>query len=275
MGFYDNLIDLEKFDHGSTKSHKLDLYTVEHVVKDALFTRQEDESLFEYYLHFALEVLRELTFDVAHQVKTVKLTMTPWKSIHFPDDYIDWVRVGIQDGNIIKTFVNYPPDVARYHDLDDDGNKIENKKTDTPDPQVVAYPFVSYYNDKGEFEGHLFGNRVHQLHRGMFSVLPETREIQFKVENVDQDQKIYLEYISDGFDPNEKTLINPYLFRLVKLYVIWQVKENNDRYGLSEKERAKRQYEDELDKGMWRMNDLSLDGVYEAVMRGYGRYVKS
>lgn len=257
------------------KLNNSEFYTLSAAAYSALEDIQEDESQFNRFLHFAIEGYRSYNFDMAMSVEADEFEMKPWKQIPFPCDAVDIVKVGFRCGNIIKTFTldRNTPKVFDKEGCD----PVENKDCPSIFKALVSedhIPFFGFYDPSGMLSPKYYGVALNYNHLGYFDIDFKRRVINFK-ETVKGQKKVYLEWISDGINYDGKTIIHPYAFKMIKLYIHWQRKENDDRYSLAEKRRAQELYNIEADEVLLRQMNLSLDDVKEALRSGWRQTVKN
>src|SRR5258706_50471 len=136
------------------KGNRQTYQTVEQIVDGVCLDLGEGMQRKEQYLHWALKEMERWKMDGAKEVKTVKLQLTAWKSIELPSDCIDWIKVGVQDGDVIKAFVN-KNDIAVIQDTDGDNIPIVNEDPQSlpiVDPTLLPIPFYNFLypgNDPG------------------------------------------------------------------------------------------------------------------------------
>lgn len=247
-------------------------YTVGQAALAALMDKGEDDSRFEQFLHWALEGARDFHIDQAREIKTVVKPMTAHKSITKPDDYVDWLKIGIKCGSTIKTFT-HDTTINFNHDCED-GVKKENNECyddlwslDTVETQYLFHNFYSGGHSDGVDEP-IYGLAYKHNGLGYFRDHIEAGEFQFRAV-VPKNSEIILEYISDGWDPSKKTVINPLAFKLIKLYVHWQEREYNSRASYWEVERAEDNYWDEFNRVNWRTFPMTVEDFQEVMREAY------
>lgn len=251
--------------------------TIDNVVKGVCADLGEGLERYAQYLHWALKAHKNWHLDQAKEIKTAEITLTPYKAIALPDDFVDWTKVGIRCGNTILTFTqdNYMP-----FPRDTDGDIIPNvdedcASFDAQDPGELDLTrggqFSNYYynlNEKGQDTGHLFGLTAKDNWQGYFRLNKEREEIQFrsKITNL---TTIYLEYISNGYDPCGESLVHPYAAHLISLWVHWQRKKHNKLSARWEVQDARQDYIDEFNDVQYRIFDLDVEEILEAWRDGY------
>lgn len=266
-----------KLDDKVVKDH-WKFYTLSAAAYSALEDIQEDESRFSQFLHWAMEGYRDFHVDQSHQLEVCEIPMQPWGQIDFPNNMIDWNKVGFKDGNLIKVLTqentgNVPKTFNKV-------NGVPQPNPVPPDIEVIPVtqdliPFFGY----GNFFGNPAADRIYGWgltynYLGYFDVDWKNRVFNFK-NTVPIYTTIYLEYISDGICYTGQTIIHPYAFKLIKLYIHWMRKEHDDKYGLGEKERAQRLYNMELEKVEERFLNLSIDTIREILRSGYTLSIKN
>jgi hypothetical protein len=223
---------------------------------------------FNQFLKFAIDGARMFQFDFLHEVKSVEIEMEPWKQICFPGDMVDWHKIGFRYGDGVLVFVN-DPTVPKIYD------------GDPCDPQPHPAPVTdgttveeAVLNDS-YFQGdHYYGAEAGVNYAGYFDIDERKRVFNFK-RTVASQTKIYLEYITDGINYSGQTVIHPYAFRALQLYIHWQRKEYDDRFGLGDRERAQRIFEREFDDAMVRNLNMSIEDVHDALLKGFKQTVKN
>jgi hypothetical protein len=232
----------------------------------------EDDARVEQYLHYARDGYREFHFDHSYGVKAVEIDMKAWKQIDFPCDMVDWTKVAFkvgdrlmaitQDANIPKTFdkVNCVP--------------LANMSIDNPSFNAGALVPLYLYDGVGAVTQKYFASLAQYNYLGYFDVDWKNRVINFK-ETTDGFTKVYLEYIDDGLNYSGATVIHPYAYNAIKLYIKWQRKENDDRYSDGSAERAERKWNMALHKYDMRMLHITIEDIREAIRYGFKLVVKN
>jgi hypothetical protein len=246
--------------------------TVKEAAYHALADLGETEARAEQFIHWALNGAKTFHIDQAKEVRTEILDLTAHKSIILPDSYVDWVKVGIKCGDTVKTFT-HDTSIATHFDCVA-GVKQEN---------LPCYDEVDLFELDTSSDTHLFHNILatdfgvdipvfglayKSNGLGYFTVHREVGEIQFRA-IMPKNSKIYLEYISDGWDPNKETVINPLAFDLVVKYVHWQNKLFNVNAPRSHVAEMERLYWDEFDRVQYRLFDMTVEDVQEVFRQSF------
>lgn len=229
--------------------------------------REGNENI-EYYLHLAIEGYREFQFDQSCEVKAVEIEMKAWKQIDLPCNAVDWVRVAFKCGDSLKILTQ---DTYIPKTFDKVGCTPQENK---PCPSIAEVPYIgemvpfNVYGGYGWDVAKYYGMPLDYNYLGYFDVDWTNRVINFK-QTVTGFEKVYLEYISDGLEASGLTVINPYAWTLLKDWVKWQRKENNDRVSAGDKARAKELYNQSVMNFMTRITHMDVDDIKEALRSGY------
>lgn len=252
--------------------------TLDSIVNSVIADLGEDSTHnYDKYLHWGIEGLQDFHMDSAQEVKTVKLAMNDYNAIDWPSDYVDWVKVGIQVGDKVRTFgVN--SDIPLSLDVDDCGNPTllaEGDCNALPDNSdgFGGYWFNNYINDHGEIIGGFFGIGGASGGIGHYTVNKERKQIQF--DSSVTRTTAYLEYIGTGFDPCETTVVNQYAKKLIKNYIHWQ--RATFKFGAvsGEAQAWERRFDNEYRLVRGRLNDLTPQGIIELTRRNYKLSIKN
>lgn len=250
------------------------IVTLDSIVRSAIMDIGDTMSRYEQFKHWGIEGFRDFHFDMAREIKTVTLTLTAWKAVTIPTDMVDWVMIGVIVDNKIRVFTHDDRISLYKPDLDEDG--ITDAIVTTASPTVqesVPYWFWNNRTSNGEDAGQLYGLTVKDNGVGYYKMNTERREIQFSPA-VDGSTPIYLEYITDGFNPTEATVVNIYAAKLIKLYIHWQRHEFAKSSNMAQKARAKDMYDKEYFRVKDRIQTITVEDVLECARDGY-RLVQS
>lgn len=199
------------------KGHKNTYRPLLEIVNDALTDCQESQHQQLRFLRWAMKYAEEQHTDFNLDIRTVNVNLTPWKAITLPDDCVDWIAFGIQNGNDVMTFVNDRKIATVFNEIDGVKKPNTNPSYALPEFNTLptmsdfAFPFLNY-NNLGEDRGKIFGLRVKDNGLGYFTENrnKESNEIQFKFSCPSTIGPIYLMFLSNLWDPKEETLIHPF-----------------------------------------------------------------
>lgn len=234
---------------------------------------------FDRYLNFALRGLQEWHFDSAQEIKTVKLQMNSYNAVDFPDDYVDWCKLGIQVGDRVKTFGANDESISLNHDdTDDCGNPALNAVASCNElpgncESMGGYYFHNYINSHGEHLGKLFGVGGGKNCLGSWKINRERRQFQFNSEVARTN--VYLEYISNGFNPCGESVINQYARNMLRTYIHWQRAIFKFGAASGEAQEWKIQFEANQRLARARVFDISIQEIIDISRKHYSPSVKN
>lgn len=168
------------------------------------------DKYFNKLLSWALFSLVDLKMDAANDVITVKLPISEVNTVTLPENYVDWVKIGIPWGQYVKTM-----------SVNDDLSTQDRTLGDPEFSKDVTPGWLPNGTDLTNYGGYYFSNYGG---RSLFSIgggLPQ--QGQFKVVGRPGNnyellldagipaEEIYIEYIGLGINPCGETVISPYL----------------------------------------------------------------
>lgn len=255
----------------------LKFYTASAAVYSVLEDLQYGPERFNQFLKWAFDAIREMNFDIHHEVHVGEFEMKPWKQLEFPCDMVGWSKVGFRCRDVVKVFTE-DRSIPKIYDKDENCTPQAHDMGSCPDLAEAGCSdtTLNFFTDEifRTGGGHYYGSACNYNYRGYFDVDWRNRVFNFK-KTVSQASTIYIEYITDGLNPTGKTVIHPYAFRAVQDFIHWKRKEYDDRFNEAERERAKRVYEDETEKVLMRNFTLSIQDIQEALRSGYRQTIKN
>lgn len=247
------------------------LYSLDTIVRSALLRKGYPIHFYMQFLKFGADVLRELSFDTLQNIRAVKIALNEYNAIPLPCDYVDWVKVGVANGQSVRPLANRNG-YNRLNNFDTDGNKAlyATPVTIANNPLPIWEETI---NINGEAVGRQYGFKGGN-NPNSFKILRERNggEIQF---DVSASGDIILEYISDGLESDAATEIHPYAQATIEAYIYWQMKEHNRSYNLNERQLAKEQYDKEHRLLRARLNAFSTTDLRRVLQQGYGGALKN
>lgn len=197
-------------------------YKLASIVDNFMIENDLPDGWFAKSLVFAIRGLRELSLDTWNDVKTVLLDVSDQKTVLLPDDFVDWSYVGIQIGQYrVAIGVN------------DELNTL-NRRPDSP--SVAGLPtqhmpngidFDAYNYNFNNYAGGGFWCRG-LVTKGFFKVFDNGQCKQLLIDYDYPIKKVYVNYITDGFNPCEETIIHPYLYDYLVKYMEHKYEEKNN-----------------------------------------------
>lgn len=244
--------------------------TIDLIVRGMLMDLGESESRYEQFRHWILEGYKDFRFDMAQEIKTVKLSLTAWKACQLPIDYVDWVKIGvINSAGAITLFTH--DDRINIHHEDEDGYPEDVTSTETlplPSIPAVSTQELPLWGMDGGGTGQLYGLVAKSNGVGYYKFNPQRREIQF-APSIKSDTEVYLEYISDGIEPCTKTVVNTMAAKLLKLYGHWQRVKYAKSSNMAQIQMMKKDYEVEYNKVQDRLCKITVEDVLDCARDGY------
>lgn len=235
--------------------------SIDNVIREYL-AGQGYNTLHEYMisLMFALEGLRKWNKSSGKMIKTVMIPMDNKRFVRYPKDYLGYCKIGLPIGDRIVTFTK-DNSISLHHDTTTKGSFI-NQLYGASLNFTYVYDFINFRTTNGQL-GALIG--YGWGHNGVGFYKEGANGFQFSSEV--KKCSIYMEYISDGFDPDSQTLVNAYAAELIRDYM-WYCKARFE-LGDSHRETKSRyqKYLDEYDDIRAFLSDVSYEGILHATSR--------
>lgn len=175
--------------------------TVDEIIR-SLLSQEGKNTPHDYvrYLDIANRGMKELTFDILGATKVALLQVSSTMRIDLPDDYVDYVYVGvIGSDNLAHTL--------------------------GADTKIPASGGVAGDAEEGLLSGTLgsqFGMGGGQNSNGYYKPQIDFDNWQMIVSSMSVGEYVYLEYISDGRASNGSTVIHPYAEEALRSYIFWK-----------------------------------------------------
>ena len=227
-----------------------------------------------YYIQFivyAREALRELTFDDLQVFNEKLIPINDTNSFEIPNDYVDYVTVGIPLGQGIRPLVE-DKKMTSLNNFDSKFNIVPYvNNTDEDVAAIIPYNglslgnwYTTHMNNYGESIGRFFGGSRSYI--DTFKVCVERNEIQLN-ESLQGFDYAYLRYLSNGADSGASTTIDPYFEQTISTYIMWQHKEQNRTYSIGERQVAKAEYINQRQIARARKSGLTLEVLKRIINR--------
>lgn len=244
--------------------------SLDECIKNALMDIGETMHRYEQFKKWGLDTYKSFNFDLDAVVKTVQLSLTPWKAVTLPDDYVDFVRIGVEFDKQIRLFTN-DPRISLYlpDNTPPDGDPAPRVGSNSlPDPSDISRFFFYNYDGRGMDTGKLFGLSVKTNGIGEYKINKERGEIQFNL-SLTSTTPIYLEYISTGINPTEKICVNIYAGKLIELGIHRWRHYFSRSSNMAEKQLAEKIYWQEFYAVQNRLFPLRAEDVMEVQRDAY------
>jgi hypothetical protein len=247
------------------------------IVKSALLNKRLTLHYYIEALKHSSDCVREMAFDDMKIVNSQSLTVQPWGAITLPCDYIEWIRVGIPNGQYLKP-LNVSTGMNRMYNYGPGGIpelwpvEVQNNF----DSVIFGIPYLSWYvnsyNSRGENTGGLYGYRSDGAPM-TFEVMKERNEIQLN-QNLNI-TSVVLDYLSEGRTITNATRIDSYAEKSIETYIDYGMALNNQRLSMGEKEMFYAKHVRQREIYRARNNDLDTAGIINIFRKNYTATVKS
>ncbi len=253
--------------------------TIDTIAREVAFEKGESLERLELYIHYGKEAYRDFKFDMAKEIKTVRLEMTPWKSLKLPDDCLDLVKVGVVVRGQILTFTHdqYLPMDRQKCDKSIDtvlpsGRQGSFLPITGPTAFFASGSYVyysNYYNEYGEFKGRLYGLAGNDNGLGYYRWDREKKEVHLNVNSSLETAQFIVEYIGNCDNPTEATVVNPLAKKMIKFYIDWRLAERDPNVPGNRAARLEDVYWNEFRRVVSRMSDVDIGDIIEASRQYY------
>lgn len=246
------------------------LITLDSIVRGALADEGRD-TLHKYiqYLKWGIEFVEEFHLTKGVSPKTVKLNVDTKKSVKLPVDCVKVTKVGIMRGDRLVPYVvdntigfrqtNPPAANSKYIDVVGG------------DRELFVYSFLNYYTSTGTISS-LEGYGSKHNGAGYFRIDETTRTIQ--LESDVTASAIYVEFISNGFNPCTKTLVPGYARLEITNGIHWYTKRFKLGDSSSETQWAKKEYQQAVQERVNLQSDFTYEGLVDAMIRSVSSTIK-
>ena len=164
------------------------------------------DKYFNKFLSWALFGIVDLKMDAANDVITVKLPVSDVNTVTLPENYVDWVKIGVQDGQYVRTYCVNKELSTQDRTLGEPEFSRSAPPGWLPSGVDFGYEFSNYGGSAISAVGYGMPNT------GQFKVVARpgnNYEILLDAGMAGQD--LYVEYIGLGIDPCGETVLNPQL----------------------------------------------------------------
>ena len=237
--------------------------SLEYVVSLALMDIGDD-SLRDYkkFLQYGILGLTDLNLFVSQSVKVAYLTISETKTAELPDDYIEYTKIGYNNGGVISTF-SLNNDLMMPHGTDDCGDPVNDNLGSCGEGRSL---FAPHYRN-GLYIGSLYGGTGGLRSDGYFRIDDEKRQIVFNSEaNVDE---VILEYKSSGISGDGTTIVRRQFVQALRAYIHWQRIQYNDKESGSRKRELRDAYYLEFDIVKGLENSFTIEEYLDMVRGTY------
>lgn len=240
--------------------------TIERIVAYVLDELNKEGEWSEYAEKVATKVIRgimDLNIYTLSSTSVAYLRVNPDNTVDLPDDYIDYIKIGILYNNRIWTLTVADTIALPREELC--GQDIRDALVTTgPDNTVGAGR--GYYFPVGAYNGVSMG--------GMYGLTGGFNVAYYRIDR-ERNQIVLdgripkcivaLEYQSAGIGLGTNTLIPAQAVECLVAFGVWRMKEGDSTISQSEKERAKNQYMEQLEKLRFFESACTIDEWKDAI----------
>lgn len=221
------------------------LVTLDYILKNWLLRKRRDLSDYDTYMQILITGLREMNLFHNNFVREVNVRVNNVNQITFPVDLIDWIRIGIYiEGQFFE--LDYNKDIA-----------LETINTS-------ATPVFEENSEPTDYTGYKY-TRIRSNGSGQCNIDESRRIVGFKGDFRDTD--IVLKYVSTGIPESGQVYVDIDITEVLRTYLDWQVKEDDDMVPIQKAMRAEAIHGDALMRYLDNKNAMTRD-EWLAVLRG-------
>lgn len=256
------------------------MITIDSIVRESIgATGQSTMHEYQVRLKHALDVWLDLNLDSTPNTPlTVKIPLDGIRRAKLPDDYVDYISVGINLGNKIKN-LSINPDMWPFMDKDKCGDLIpwdDSCPIDyLPIEQTSTFYYTNFINDYGENKGGFYGVGGGYNKHGYFNIINYTNgEKYIEFDTRVKAKEIYLMYISTGFNCKQLTLVPETCKKVIETGIHYKMAVF--KYGAASKEAMawRMLYEEALPQAWARMDNLTIWDIVNIFRRNEGQSVR-
>lgn len=221
-----------------SKASSSDFNKLSAIVDQFLIENDLHDGFFPKALAWACRGLREIKLDTWQDIKTVLLDVTDRKTAKLPQDFVDYTKIGAPFGQYVLT-------LGLNEEL-----KTTNRQTTDQTVRGLLSQHLPNGLNFGNYDGYNFFNFNGLSLFGIGGGLPskgywkihDTGECKELLLDYDYSlSQVYVEYITDGFDPCGETIVHPYLYDYVFKFMEFRYeKKNNPKATENSIDRAER-----------------------------------
>tara|TARA_R110002050_G_scaffold261523_1_gene401493 strand:+ start:1886 stop:2635 length:750 start_codon:yes stop_codon:yes gene_type:complete len=214
------------------------IYSLNEIIRSSLLTTGKPIHYYMQFLHYGIKAIKEINYDSPFAIKSVKLTVDANLEVTLPDDYVDHIRVGWENGQYVKELIQ-KDSFNRLMNLDDSGNQIPYPDIES---SMGSYSdnYSSNHNDKNEHLGKNFGHVP--VYNNAFMVIQERNKIMLDP-SLENAKCIILDYITTALpEGSQGTTLPAYAAETIERYILWRYTEHDRMAPMNLKQLAKEEF---------------------------------
>lgn len=232
----------------------------------------------------ALRGIREMGFDILKTVSSIKLPVASNSTVELPDDYVDWIKIGVvgENGIVYALGENKNLNYSQKYLTDAFGNNVDSDndgvydRVDSKSATASGSPSVDLID--GAFDSYIFRNyALDGSYGALYGVGGGHMYGDFRI-NLDQNRielstnsgitEVVIEYVRD-----EARSANPsvhvYAEQALMAYIYYKAVERKSSVPANEKARARSEYYNEYRKANARMNSITKDEILRTIRKNF------
>lgn len=191
------------------------------------------------YLKWAIDCFHELNLYLSPVIKTVELQIEDNLTVPFPDDYINYIAIGVNINGRLWTLTRNDDIVLRRGEECPISLQEAQALSQQTDNQIISViPYRYYFGGAfrgGQYVGEQYAFGGGWNYKGYYTEDTEKRRFQFA--STVAKSKIILEYKSSGIDCDGSVQIQIPSVASIVSYIHWKRVEHNSSMPTVEKER--------------------------------------
>lgn len=200
-----------------------DWYKVSAVVDEWLDDNDLGNNFFPKALKWAIRALEKAHLNHWQDVKTCLFDVTDRKTVILPADFVDWVIVALPFGQYAITLGvndklnNIPRDAAQT-----------NTVTLAQMPNGINFSAYEGYYLFNYNDGQVFSAGTGVPSKGYYKIFNSDTCKELLLDYDYNASQLYIEYITNGFNPCGETVISPYLKEYVLAWMDYKYEDKNN-----------------------------------------------
>lgn len=218
-------------------------------------------------MQIAISGLRDLHNDRPSTNKFATLPILSNHTVTLPNDYIDYVRIGVcYNGSVIALGEN--PIMCPPH-TDDCGNiEVDQPSFPTVPDAYPTYPYGAPFLISGAYSGRMYGIGGGNNSIGYYKVFKDEGYIALQAMSGEFDE-IILEYVGDLTQVDGQFVVHPFDVEAVKAWMWWKWVQRAKSYTQYDKEMSRIAYGNEKRKASGRHGRMPMNELLQVLRSGY------
>lgn len=240
------------------------------IVLDIILSIEDDDYLSNtsetLVSNYARRGLKEIEQDFGQAIESKKFDVeTSTQTLAFPDSLVDVIKIGVvgSDGMVYvlanNKNINYSKSAS--------SSSIDKTATATPggsgDDGFDQYVFHNYFAN-GSY-GQLYGLGGGQRY-GEYRINWDESRIEFSGNN--KIKQVVMEYLTSSYK-NANPTIHTYAEEALRAYIYYRLIERKSSVPLGEKQRARKEYYNELRKAKSRLSSFTKEDALQVIRKNF------